>query len=51
MLEDCTLVGRLVEDEKSFYKESHACVRVLREEGEYYPGKVGVRQGCARLLG
>jgi len=38
--------GKLLRAVKGFYKESKACVRVSREEGEYFPVKVGLRQGC-----
>ena len=38
--------GRLLRGVKSFYTDSRACVRVGQSESEWFPVKVGLRQGC-----
>ena len=38
--------GDLLRAIQSLYAESEACVRVCREEGEWFGVKVGLRQGC-----
>ena len=38
--------GNILGAIQSFYDESEACVRVDREEGEWFNVKVGLRQGC-----
>ena len=38
--------GKLLRAIQSLYAESEACVRVCREEGEWFSVKVGLRQGC-----
>ena len=38
--------GRLLKAVKSLYERSEACVRVCREEGEWFEVGVGLRQGC-----
>ena len=38
--------GRLLEGVKSFYVNSKACVRVGGGVSEYFPVKMGLRQGC-----
>ena len=37
--------GKLMKAVKSFYEGSEACVRIGRKEGEWFPVKVGLRQG------
>ena len=38
--------GRLLKAVKSFYVDSKACVRVGNEESDWFPVRVGLRQGC-----
>uniref|UniRef100_A0A3B3IJZ3 THAP-type domain-containing protein n=1 Tax=Oryzias latipes TaxID=8090 RepID=A0A3B3IJZ3_ORYLA len=38
--------GRLLEGVKSFYRHSRACVRVGNSMSEWFPVRVGLRQGC-----
>ena len=38
--------GKLLTAVKSFYVDSRACVRVGCRESEWFPVKVGLRQGC-----
>ena len=38
--------GRLLRGVKSFYVSSKACVRVGNEVSEWFPVRVGLRQGC-----
>ena len=38
--------GKLLGAVKSFYAESKACVRVRKEEGEWFGVTTGLRQGC-----
>ena len=38
--------GRLLQAVKSFYVESKACVRICRQESEWFNVRVGLRQGC-----
>ena len=38
--------GKLLQAVKSFYVESEACVRVCRQESDWFGVKVGLRQGC-----
>ncbi|XP_069947548.1 RNA-directed DNA polymerase from mobile element jockey isoform X1 [Cherax quadricarinatus] len=46
MLQMYGIGGRLLKAVKSFYEDSEAQVRVCRKEGDYFPVKVGLRQGC-----
>ena len=41
--------GRLLREVKSLYVDSKACVRVGNEVIEWFPVKVGLRQGCVML--
>ena len=41
--------GRLLRGVKSLYVGSKACVRVGNEVGEWFPVRVGLRQGCVML--
>ena len=38
--------GRLLRGVQSFYEDSRACVRVGSEVSEWFPVRVGLRQGC-----
>ena len=38
--------GRLFQGVKSLYEDSKACVRVGNEMSEWFPVRVGLRQGC-----
>ena len=38
--------GQLLKAVQSLYEKSEACVRVCREEGEWFEVGVGLRQGC-----
>ena len=38
--------GQLLKVVHSLYEKSEACVRVCREEGEWFEVDVGLRQGC-----
>ena len=38
--------GRLLQGVRSLYVGSKACVRVGNEESEWFPVRVGLRQGC-----
>lgn len=38
--------GRLLQAVKSFYKGSKACVRIGNEVSDWFPVRVGLRQGC-----
>ena len=38
--------GKLLKVVQSLYERSEACVRVCREEGEWFRVGVGLRQGC-----
>ena len=38
--------GQLLKAVQSLHKKSEACVRVCREEGEWFEVGVGLRQGC-----
>ena len=38
--------GQLLKAVRSLYEKSEACVRVCREEGEWFEVGVGLRQGC-----
>ena len=38
--------GKLLEAVRSFYQGCKACVRVGNEESDWFPVKVGLRQGC-----
>ena len=38
--------GQLMKAVQSLYEKSEACVRVCREEGEWFEVGVGLRQGC-----
>ena len=38
--------GRLLQGVKSLYEDSKACVRVGNEVSEWFPVRVGLRQGC-----
>ena len=38
--------GRLLQGVKSLYEDSKACVRVGNEMSEWFPVRVGLRQGC-----
>ena len=38
--------GKLLAAVQSLYERSEACVRVCREEGEWFRVRVGLRQGC-----
>ena len=38
--------GKLLKAVQSFYERSEACVRVCREEGDWFRVRVGLRQGC-----
>ena len=40
--------GRLLRGVKSLYVSSKACVRVGNEMSEWFPVRVGLRQGCVR---
>ncbi len=40
------VVGELLRAVESFYKDGEVCVRVGREEEEYFPVKIGLRHGC-----
>ena len=42
--------GRLLLGVKSFYVGSKACVRVGNEVSEWFPVRVGLRQGCVMSL-
>ena len=42
--------GRLLRGVKSLYVGSKACVRVGNEVSEWFPMRVGLRQGCVMLL-
>ena len=42
--------GRLLRGVKSFYVGSKACVRVGNEVSEWFPVRVGLRQGCVMSL-
>ena len=39
--------GRLLRGVKSLYVGSKVCVRVWNEVSEWFPVRVGLRQGCA----
>ena len=41
--------GRLLQGVKSLYVGSKACVRGGNEVSEWFPMRVGLRQGCAML--
>ena len=43
--------GRLLQGVKSLYVGSKACVRVGYEVSEWFPVRVGLRQGCVCCLG
>ena len=43
--------GRLLRGVKSLYVGSKACVRVGNEVSEWFPLRVGLRQGCVMLRG
>ncbi len=47
---DCVEVvwagGRLLKRVESFYVNSIVCVRVGNNASDWFPGKVGLRQGC-----
>ena len=45
----CGIGGRLLRGVKSLYVGSKACVRVGNEVSEWFPVRVGVRQGCVML--
>ena len=38
--------GQLLKVVQSLYEKSEACVRICREEGEWFEEGVGLRQGC-----
>ena len=38
--------GKLLKVVQSLYERSEACVRVCREEGEWFRVGVGLQQGC-----
>ena len=38
--------GQLLKAVQSLYLKNEACVRVCREEGEWFEVGVGLRQGC-----
>ena len=38
--------GQLLKAVQSLYERSEACVRVCREESEWFEVSVGLRQGC-----
>ena len=38
--------GRLLQGVKSLYVDSKGCVRVVNEVSEWFPVRVGLRQGC-----
>ena len=42
--------GQLLKATQSLYEKSEACVRVCREEGEWFEVGVGLRQGCVMSL-
>ena len=42
--------GRLLRGVKRLYVGSKACVRVGNEVSEWFPVRVGLRQGCVMLL-
>ena len=42
--------GQLLKAVQSLYEKSEACVRVCREEGEWFEVGVGLRQGCVMSL-
>ena len=42
--------GRLLRGVKSLYVGSKACVRLGNEVSEWFPVRVGLRQGCVMLL-
>ena len=42
--------SRLLRGVKSLYMGSKACVRVGNEVSEWFPVRVGLRQGCVMLL-
>ena len=42
--------GRLLRGVKSLYVGSKACVRVGNEVSEWFPVRVGLRQGCVMSL-
>ena len=44
------LADRLLQGVKSFYNGSKACVRVGNEVSEWFPVRVGLRQGCVMSL-
>ena len=46
----CGIGGRLLRGVKSLYVGSKACVRVGNEVSEWFPVRVGLRQGCVMLL-
>ena len=46
MLSNYGIGGKLLEGVKSFYVNSRACVRVGNGVSEFFPVKVGLRQGC-----
>ena len=46
VLEQYGVSGKLLQAVKSFYVESEACVRVCRQESDWFGVKVGLRQGC-----
>ena len=38
--------GQLLKAMQSIFEKSEACVRVCREEGEWFEVSVGLRRGC-----
>ena len=42
--------GRLLQGVNSLYVGSKACVRVGNKVSEWFPVRVGLRQGCVMLL-
>ena len=42
--------GRLLKGVKSLYEESKACFRVENEVSEWFPVRMGLRQGCVMSL-
>ena len=40
------IYGQLLKVVQSLYEKSEACVRVCREEGEWFDVGVGLKQGC-----
>ena len=46
VLEQYGVSGKLLQVVKSFYVESEACVRVCRQESDWFGVKVGRHQGC-----